>query len=276
MLLLVMQAQDDERGRVGVADVDQVVHRGVDERAVPRDLGDRRSGEQTALRSGMQATRPIVEPVGERRPVWWMFAALSRAMGRASPGGVDPDALTDEDYLRGVLAHSSLAADDVFTAGPRGIETPAEYGWVHDDLLPDGRWAIAPAALLDRLAAYADPVVAGYLLAPRREMAWSNSVAYGAAADLPVVRMNGEGGAGIVALSTQHGHIAAPFVTDEAVREGVVSITHGHAGANPGDLTSGDEAVDDITAMPRIAGLDVEITRVLADADEHDGGSTPS
>ncbi len=94
--------------------------------------------ELTALRSGMQSTRPVVAPGAERRPVWWMFAALSRAMGRTAPGAPDPDDLRDEDYLRGVLAHASLTADDVFAAGPRGIETAAEPGWVHDELLADG------------------------------------------------------------------------------------------------------------------------------------------
>ena len=70
----------------------------------------------------------------------------------------------------------------MFAAGPRGIDTPVEHGWVHDELLPDGRWSIAPAPLLERLAAYADPAPAPFVLAPRREMAWSNSVAYGAIA----------------------------------------------------------------------------------------------
>ncbi|MDQ1459382.1 MAG: hypothetical protein QOI08_866, partial [Actinomycetota bacterium] len=62
--------------------------------------------ELTALRSGLQATRPIVEAAAERRPVWWMFAALTRAMDREATGALDPDTLRDEDYLRGVLAHS--------------------------------------------------------------------------------------------------------------------------------------------------------------------------
>ncbi|HEY5012497.1 MAG TPA: molybdopterin-dependent oxidoreductase, partial [Acidimicrobiia bacterium] len=163
--------------------------------------------EPTALRSGIQATRPVVEPGGERRPVWWMFGALSRAMGLPALGGVDPDDLRDEDYLRGVLAHSVLDADDVFAAGPRGIATQVEHGWVHAELLHDGRWSIAPAPLVDRLAAYTDPAPAQFVLAPRREMAWSNSVAYGAGATGPVVRMNDETGSGVATLSTEHGSI---------------------------------------------------------------------
>jgi anaerobic selenocysteine-containing dehydrogenase len=221
--------------------------------------------ELTALRSGIQATGPIVEPGADRRPVWWMFAALNQAMGRTTPGAAAPDVLSDEAYLHGVLAHSPLDADDVFAAGPRGIDTPLEYGWVHDELLPDGRWSIAPAPLLDRLATYVDPSPSGFVLAPRREMAWSNSVAYGPAEIGPVVRMNASALAadvtesGIVALATAAGAIATAFTDDPAVRGGVVSMTHGHTDANPGDLTSGDVAVDPLTAMPRVAGLDVRV-----------------
>ncbi|MDQ1508859.1 MAG: hypothetical protein QOG50_703, partial [Actinomycetota bacterium] len=201
--------------------------------------------ELTALRSGIQATGPIVEPDADRRPVWWMFAALNRAMGHATAAGVDPDDLNDEDYLRGVLAHSRLDADNVFAAGPRGINTPVEHGWVHTELLPNGRWNIAPAPLLDRLAAYTDPAPTAFALAPRREMAWSNSVAYGPVAIGPVVRMNpaslpaDEPGTGLVELATSHGSTSTTVAADARVREGVVSMTHGHVDANPGHLTSG-------------------------------------
>ena len=222
--------------------------------------------ELTALRSGLQSTRSIVEPVADRRPVWWMFAALSRAMGRATPDGVDPNDLSDEDYLRGILAHSRLDADDVFAAGPRGIDTPVEYGWVHDELLPDGRWSIAPAPLIERLNAYTEPALAKFVLAPSREMAWSNSIAYGQGATGPVVHLNpaalDANDDNLVALATEHGRITAAFVADPTVRAGVVSMTHGHPDANPGDLTSGDTAVDPLTAMPRVAGLEVDVTPI--------------
>jgi anaerobic selenocysteine-containing dehydrogenase len=231
--------------------------------------------ELTALRSGIQATPAIVEPGADRRPVWWMFAALSRAMGRAPAEAVDPNQLRDEDYLRGVLAHSRLDADEVFAAGPRGIETPVEHGWVRAELLPDGRWSIAPRALLDRLAAYVDPAPGAFVFAPRREMAWSNSIAYGPVAVGPVVRMNPAGvraedetEAGIVTVATDHGTVTAAFAPDPAVRDGVVSMTHGHADANPGNLTSGDVAVDRLTGMPRVAGLEIRVTRLDEDAKE--------
>jgi hypothetical protein len=222
--------------------------------------------ELTALRSGLQATRPVVAPVADRRPVWWMFAALSAAMGRAAPLGID--ALTDENYLRGVLAHARVDADALFTAGPRGLDVPVEYGWVHGELLAEGRWSLAPAPLLERLAAYTDPARAEFLLAPRREVAWSNSVAYGTVTTGPVVHINpafgagGEDGDDEVVLATPHGRVTTTFVADATLREGVVSMSHGHVEANPGDITNGDVDIDRLTAMPRAAGLEVDVTRL--------------
>jgi hypothetical protein len=44
------------------------------------------------------------------------------------------------------------------------------------------------------------------------------------------------------------------------VRAGVVSMTHGHPAANPGDLTSDTTDVDPLTAMPRASGLEVRVS----------------
>jgi hypothetical protein len=221
--------------------------------------------EMTALETRVQATPPVVAPVADRRPVWWMFAALNQRMGRARPGGDQLDR-SDEEFLQGVLRHSRLDADALFAAGPHGVETPVEHGWVHDEFLPDGRWRIAPAPLLERLAAYSDPEPGAFVIAPRREMAWSNSIAYGGAPVGAVVRMHpGDAATGAINLASEHGEITASVAADPTVRPGVVSITHGRADENPGDLTSGEIDVDDLTAMPRVAGLDVRVTPLRED-----------
>ncbi len=64
----------------------------------------------------------------------------------------------------------------------------------------------------------------------------------------------------VVEIETRYGRISTAFVTDPSVREGVISMPHGHLDANPGDLTSGDDAVDQLTAMPRLSGLEVDVT----------------
>ena len=210
--------------------------------------------EPTALQAGLQYTPAVVAPVGERRPVWWMFAALNRAMGRDAV----PLDLTDEQFLRGVLARTSLGADAVVAAGPRGVATTVEYGWVQDELLPDGRWNIAPPEMLERLAAYRDPERSALALAPRRVMAWSNSIRYGAERDDAVVRMHPDAAPGpVVALASEHGEVTATCIADPTVRPGVASMTHGHLHESPGRLTSDTIDVDPLTAMPHVSGLPV-------------------
>ncbi|MEO6469049.1 MAG: molybdopterin-dependent oxidoreductase, partial [Acidimicrobiia bacterium] len=134
--------------------------------------------ELTAVRSGLQATAAVVPPHAERKPVWWMLASLALRMGADLVRGVDPDDLTDEQFLSGLLARAPFAAADVFDAGPHGIDVPHEYGWVRAELLAGGRWNIAPTEMLERLRECAGPEN-GAVLVPRREMGWSNSVRYG-------------------------------------------------------------------------------------------------
>ena len=222
--------------------------------------------ELTAVRSGLQATRAVVAPVAERKPVWWMLAALARRMGTDTLGGADPDVLDDEIYLRGLLERSPLDADAVFAAGPRGVDVPYEDGWVHDTLLPNGRWNIAPPVMLRRLAAHVDPGP-GLVLVPRREMGWSNSIRYGGTGAESPVRMNPSDAsdAGVtdrdeITLASAHGSVAATVAIDEHLAPGVLSFTHGRAEHSPGALTSTTQAVDPLTAMPQASGIPVTLT----------------
>jgi anaerobic selenocysteine-containing dehydrogenase len=221
--------------------------------------------EHVSLRSGIQATRPVVSPVAERRPVWWMLGSLSKRLGVPFLGGADPEQLTDETFLRGLLAHGPLDADEVFTVGPHGVDVPIEFGWVHETMLPGGRWQVAPAVLLARLAQHRDPGP-GLVLVPRREMAWSNSVRYAGRGEEPVLRLhpNDAASTGVAEgstaeVTTAHGSIVAVVAIDPNVREGVASLTHGRSPDGPGVLTSAREGVDPLTTMPHASGVPVEV-----------------
>ena len=222
--------------------------------------------ELTAVRSGLQATGAVVAPVAQRKPVWWMLASLARLMGVDLLGGVDPDALTDEMFLSGLLARAPLTAADVFAAGPHGIDVPHEYGWVRAELLPGGRWNIAPNEMLERLAMVKDPADE-IVVVPRREMGWSNSVRYGGAGLEAVAQVNSADlpdGAIAVALRSEHGEVTVSATADDRVRPGVVSVTHGRAAQSPGRLTSSRVDVDPLTTMPRASGVPVTITAPVA------------
>ena len=234
-----------------------------------------------SVRCGVQATAAVVEPVADRRPVWWMLGELSRRMGGSLLGGARPDDLSDETYLRGLLAHSPLDADAVFAAGPRGVDVAPDHGWVHDTMLPGGRWQLAPDVLVDRLAAHAadaDHDSTGLVLTPRREVAWSNSVRYAGAGDEPVARLHptdaraaGVGDGDRVDLVTQHGAMAAVVALDANGREGVVSVTHSRTSdqpdGGPGRLTSSRHGVDRLTGMPLASGLPVSVAPAPPGAD---------
>ncbi len=220
-----------------------------------------------SVRSGAQATAPVVAAAGARRPVWWMLANLARRMGGDLLGGADPDDLTDELYLRGLLARSHLDADALFAAGPRGLDVAPEHGWVHESMLPNGRWRIAPDVLVTRLAARTVPDAdRSLVIAPRREMAWSNSVRYGRSADGAVVRIHPDDVPGfadgeVVEVRSEHGSLVATVAVDPNVRRGVVSITHNAEEPGPGRLTSAHVGVDRLTGMPQASGVPVGLVR---------------
>jgi anaerobic selenocysteine-containing dehydrogenase len=186
-------------------------------------------------------------------------------MGVELSGDADLDTLTDELYLRGILERSPLDADEVFAAGPRGFDLPVEYGWVHETMLPDGTWRIAPTVLLERLAAHREPPP-GLVLSPGREPAWSNSVRYGSGADdarLHVGRADaaeiGIADGNLATVVSEHGAVEATVVVDERLRAGVVSLVHGRRGCSPGTLVSTRAEVDPLTSMPRTSGVAVRI-----------------
>lgn len=218
-----------------------------------------------SVRSSMQSTGAVVPPVAARRPAWWALGQLARRLGIELFGGIEPDALSDETYLRGILEHSPLDADRVFAAGPRGFDLPVDYGWVRESMLPDGRWRLAPPVLVERLAAHREPAP-GLLLSPGRDMAWSNSVRYGADDTRARLRVHPDDAlaAGVADGDTavvvgDHGAVDVAVVVDDRMRPGVVSLGHGRRGHSPGRLTSSHTDVDPLTTMPRASAVPVRI-----------------
>lgn len=226
--------------------------------------------EQVSFRTGMQFTPAILSPVSDRRPVWWMLAKLAEQCGRPMFGGVPLDFLSDDGILSGLLDHGPLDAGDVLAAGPHGLETAPEYGWVRSFMTPDGCWSVAPEPLVSRLAQHRGPEL-GLVLVPRRESAWSNSVRFAGDGDEPVIVMHPSDAHALqialgdwVAVSSDHGTLVATVAVDDLIRVGVLSVTHGHPGALTGTLTSDRDGVDRLTAMPRASGLPVRVSKLGA------------
>ncbi|MHB8465259.1 MAG: molybdopterin-containing oxidoreductase family protein [Acidimicrobiales bacterium] len=226
--------------------------------------------ENVSIRSGVQYTRAAVPLGAERRPVWWMFGQLARRMG--AEDGAEPDDLTDELFLEGILAHSSLDPGEVLAAGPHGVDVPHDYGWVAEELLPDGQWQVAPPELVARLARHRAPsaVDGDLVLTNRRDVRRLNSLDYAgvavghaaeAAARLHPAEAARRGiadGDG-VRITSAHGQIDTVVRVDPGVRPGTVSVNHGRDGGPVAALTSATDEVDSLTGMPWASGLPVRL-----------------
>jgi anaerobic selenocysteine-containing dehydrogenase len=209
--------------------------------------------EHVAVRSGIAYTPAVVPPAAERKPAWWIFGQLGKRMGIRMP---DPDVLTDERYLGGMLG---ARADEVVAAGPHGVDVPHEYGWVARDLLPDGEWQLAPAELVERLRAHVPPSADGLVLVNRRDVRRLNSVAY--AGEEAQVRLHPDDApdADRVTVASAHGSLVGTIALDPTQRPGTVSVGHGRPGADVAQLTSATADVDPLTGMPLASGLPVTI-----------------
>ena len=147
-------------------------------------------------------------------------------------------------------------------------------------MLPDGRWRIAPAELVARLAAHrhAD---APLVLVPRREMGWSNSVRYGGGdvrgrAAAPRRRGRGRPGRGRRGRGAQRAR-GAPCDGRRSTRASAPASCRSPTatpGASPGGLTSRLVGVDPLTAMPHASGVPVTLTRLLTLGPRQPGTST--
>ena len=219
--------------------------------------------EGVSLTTGTQFTDAVVAPGAERKAVWWMLGQVGRRLGLDVLDGLDPDAIDDRTLLSRMAAAGTIPADALFAAGPRGVAGPEpQFGWVHEEVLPDGRFRLAPRDLVRRLAdeiARLDEPRPGFVLVPRRQLRSMNSSRYDSAVrpeDPPWVRCNPEDAAALglvdgraVTVTSPHGSVLGAARIDDRIRPGVVSLTHGWAAANVSRLTSTVDEVDPLTGM---------------------------
>ena len=101
----------------------------------------------------------VVEPVGERRPQWWIVAELAERLGLAKYGSRRRDArfadgeidVDDAVIAESLLANARRTWDEVI-ASPYGIrDTSVPPGWLVPDRLPQPL-DLAPVELVEQLA----------------------------------------------------------------------------------------------------------------------------
>jgi anaerobic selenocysteine-containing dehydrogenase len=213
-------------------------------------------------RVAAQHTPPVVDPVGERRPTWWVLAELGRRLGHDLAATTGDDA-TDDARLATITAGARCGFDELVDAG--WVEKPYELPapWVEEHLDRLGGWRLAPQLLVDQLAELEEPA-APLVLVPRRQVRHLNSQLdfLGEVADV-IVHPDDASAAGVVDgqevhVRSAYGELVGVVRVEASVRAGTVSVPHGHQRANVNALTCKDD-IDLPTGMAHYSGVPVQL-----------------
>jgi anaerobic selenocysteine-containing dehydrogenase len=218
-----------------------------------------------------QYTPAVVPPAGDRRPMWWPFAELGSRMGMdLLPGGLTPDTCTDDDLLAVMAERSASSWKELREADHVMVASEGSFGWVRRNLLPDGRWRLAPEPLVAELTALVDHEPASLVLIPRRQLRHMNAQlrdgAGGAVrADSPDVLLHphdaaqaGVSNGDMVTVSSDYGSVSGVARLSLDLRPGTLSIPHGFDRPNVSHLTGTSDA-DRLSGMTRQSGIPVTV-----------------
>jgi anaerobic selenocysteine-containing dehydrogenase len=229
-----------------------------------------------------QHTAAVVAPGADRRPLWWIATRLGEHLGhRLLPGTLDTTTATDDDLLDAFCGRGRLSLDELRAAPTAIVAEGPVRGWVHTNVLPDGKWRLAPRVLVDdfgRVTALADAQDWGdaqeLMLLPRRLLRTLNSQLRGVPApggrlDSPVLLLHPDDAArrsitdaSDVQLSSATGTVTATAQLDDSIRRGSVSLPHGFAQPAVGAVTTGQVDTDPLTGMVRQSGLRVYVAPI--------------
>jgi anaerobic selenocysteine-containing dehydrogenase len=211
---------------------------------------------------------PLVPPGAERRHAWWVLAQLGRRLGIDVLKGLDLDVADEEAVmLEGANATCDFV-DEVIASGTWGVEVPHRYGWYHENVLPGGRWRLAPPVVAERLASVWNDDAEGMRLVSGRVIENVNSVRYAKPGDdAPPIHVSADAAAarGIasgdrVRVSTAFGAVEGPARIDATLACQSVWISHGWLDQNVNRLT--DPMPDLLTGQPHFSGVPVQLERV--------------
>lgn len=211
-----------------------------------------------STRVSAQHTPAVVQPVGDRRSMWWFIAEVGRRLGHE----LADSSLSDDAMLAGLTAGARCSFDDLVANGWAETTRELPAGWVQRHIERLGGWRLAPQMIVDQLARLGQP--APLVLVPRRQKRRLNSqLAYlGEPAEV-IVHPDDATAAGVVdaqplIVRSAYGELTGIAKVDPSVRRGAVSVPHGHRGANVNELTSRDD-IDLLTGMTHYSGVPVSL-----------------
>jgi len=210
----------------------------------------------------------VVEPSGERKPLWWMLREISERVGIDS--GLPAQVADEDDLLRPLMSGAKASFDEVKASPTAFANEGRTYGWVRRHL-PGGRWNLAPQDLVAQLDA-AKVCEARFVIVPHRQRYKLNSqmsdgLAHPRRPDRAALFIHPEDAAELgvsegemLQISSDAGTVVAPARLDASWLRGVVSLPHGFGSLNVNLLTSAQD-VDPLSGMVTLGAFAVSLAR---------------
>ncbi len=217
----------------------------------------------------MQYSPAAFAPCGDRRPAWWYVNELGNRLGLS----IFEQPVSEADALSAMSGFASL---EQVKAAPEQRVTGdlVTFGTITDDL-PNGRWDLAPADLLEQFATITEPPE--LVLIPRRQhrhVNWTLTevTGRGGRRDEPDLLMNpldaarsGVEDGDLVTAATANGELRVRARLTEDLVPGAVSIPHGHRDVELNTLTSTTDAVDPLSGMILQSGVPISVRRASSE-----------
>jgi anaerobic selenocysteine-containing dehydrogenase len=221
-----------------------------------------------------QYTPAVVPLSANRRAMWHTFAALAARLGvEVLPRSVAFDDATDDALLAQLTARSRGGVDQVFAARSGTVHSGAVFGWVHERVLDNGRWRIAPTQLVEQFTAalaaqHETPDNSSLRLIPQRQLRKMNSQLRDVGDRADNVRVHAHPDAmgdlvegDSVMVESPFGSTLGVLHLDASLAPRAVSIPHGWHTTNVCSLTDTDAEIDPHSGMVWQSGIPVTVRR---------------
>ena len=200
-----------------------------------------------------QRTDPVHAPGANRRTLVDVLDDLGERLG------LERDT---QGMARCIARVPALETERVVVSDPSRVR-----GWVHEHVLPLGRWRVAPAMLVAQLATYVQCELPSLVAVPRRANRRMNSALrdIGRGHEDNEVWLNPLDAGALVdgqraVLTSATGSISATVRVTADIARGAVSVPHGLSDQNVNRLTTSTNAgVDPLTGMVTQSGIAVTV-----------------
>ena len=220
-----------------------------------------------------QLTGPVIKPLAERKPMWWMFGEIADRLGIDLLGhGADAELTTDRSLMQSLIERSR-DPNSLEISATVSVHSGAVHGWVTSRVLPEGKWRLSAPLIANQIALQVADARSKtdetLLLIPSRQLRLMNSqfrelAAPGGSVDEIVIHaspraVDALGSPSIATVYNENGQVTAPIVADINLRDDCVTLTHGGREANVCALTSADKGIDPLSGMVLQSGLAVSL-----------------